>query len=116
MKTKTPSPQPDVYAALAEILQKMAEVSDRQQLLEARLAAVEHVNGHNEGVLVDAVKELGGRVFDLESGLLVDTESKQRLDEISGTMKQMVRTLTVLYERSQAARNRPPKGTDPSVN
>jgi hypothetical protein len=92
--------------------------SEHQMLVQklSELAAAVNAGTANERALAEAVSELGARTYDLESGRLVDVESRAKLDEIAIDLKSMTAKLAVLYERAQAARSRPPKGSDPLVN
>jgi hypothetical protein len=92
--------------------------TEHRHLLEklAELAAAVNAGSLNEQTVIEALQELGARVYDLESGRLVDVESRAKLDEITSDVKAMTVKLSALYERAQAARSRPPKGSDPLVN
>jgi hypothetical protein len=95
---KAPSPQLDL--------------AERVSRLERILA----IQIENEKAIVAGLSELGQRIFDLENNLVVDTESKERLDQIQRDVQEMLGKLAVLHiKTASAARRRPPEDGNPGA-
>jgi hypothetical protein len=127
MKSKTPSPQPtmtEIAGALCEILEKLAELQDKQTLLEARIAGAEHITMNNETVLVEAQRILAAQVDTyhretaaaiaaLEKEMDIARDLKQQLEQISPDIAEVLAKVRALFGAAEA-RKRPPAGGTPS--